>query len=167
MQALIKTLFEILTLRKGPDALPHSALLLVVSVVLWLIPLLFGMQLIAALDTRAATIAIAGWLVSLACYAGVLLLAGRATRLLQAMTALVGCGALISFAQVASLVFLAPFLSERIAAIVVELLLFWSVYVKGHIIARTLDRDWYIGLIIAIAVFLLQYSTLTALTGNS
>ena len=167
MQELIKTLFEILTLRKGPDAIPHSGLLLVVSVVLWLMPLLFGMQLIAALDGRAAIMAIAGWLVSLACYTIVIMLAGRAARLLQALTAIIGCGALISVAQVFSLLFLLPFLGENIVAIVVELLLFWSVYVKGHIVARTLEREWYVGLVIAIAVFLLQYSTLTALTGNT
>ena len=165
MQAFIKTLFEILTIRKGPDALPHSALLLAVAVVLWFMPLLFGMQLIAALDVRAAAVAVAGWFVTLASYAFVILLAGRAMRLMQAMTAIVGCGALVSFAQVFSLVFLLPFLGEPFVAITVELLLFWSVYVKGHIIARTLDREWYIGLVIAIAVFLLQYSTLTMLTG--
>lgn len=167
MQALIKTLFEILTLRKGPDAIPHSVLLLSVAVVMWFLPLLFGSQLLPALDAQAVVSVTASWLVSLACYVLVILLAGRSARLLQAMTAIIGCGALISFGQISSVVFLTPFLRENLVAIVVELLLFWSVYVKGHIVAQTLDREWYVGLIIAIGVFLLQYASSSALSGAS
>ena len=167
MQALIRTLFDILTLRKGPDAIPHSLLLLSATVVLWFLPLLFGTQLLPALDAKAVLRVTVSWLVSLACYVLVILVAGRSARLLQAMTAIIGCGALISFGQVSSVVFLTPFLSETLVAIVVELLLFWSVYVKGHIVARTLGREWYIGLIIAIGVFLLQYASSSALLGAS
>ena len=167
MQALIRTLLDILTLRKGPDALPHSQLLLSISVVMWFLPLLFGTQLLPALDAQAALSITVSWLVSLACYVLVFLAAGRSARLLQAMTAIVGCGALISFGQISSVVFLTPFLSENLVAIVVELLLFWSVYVKGHIVARTLGREWYVGLVIAIGVFLLQYASSSALLGAS
>ena len=167
MQALISTLFDILTLRKGPDAIPHSLLLLVIAVVMWFLPLLSGTQLLPALDAQAVLNVTVSWLVSLACYVLVILVAGRSARLIQAMTAIIGCGALISFGQISSVVFLTPFLSDNIVAIVVELLLFWSVYVKGHIVARTLAREWYVGLIIAIGVFLLQYATSSALLGAS
>lgn len=167
MQALISTLFDILTLRKGPDAIPHSLLLLVIAVVMWFLPLLSGTQLLPALDAQAVLSVTVSWLVSLACYVLVILVAGRSARLIQAMTAIIGCGALISFGQISSVVFLTPFLSDNIVAIVVELLLFWSVYVKGHIVARTLAREWYVGLIIAIGVFLLQYATSSALLGAS
>ena len=167
MQALISTLFDILTLRKGPDAIPHSLLLLVIAVVMWFLPLLSGTQLLPALDAQAVLSVTVSWLVSLACYVLVILVAGRSARLIQAMTAIIGCGALISFGQISSVVFLTPFLSDNIVAIVVELLLFWSVYVKGHILARTLAREWYVGLIIAIGVFLLQYATSSALLGAS
>ena len=167
MQALISTLFDILTLRKGPDAIPHSLLLLVIAVVMWFLPLLSGTQLLPALDAQAVSSVTVSWLVSLACYVLVILVAGRSARLIQAMTAIIGCGALISFGQISSVVFLTPFLSDNIVAIVVELLLFWSVYVKGHIVARTLAREWYVGLIIAIGVFLLQYATSSALLGAS
>jgi hypothetical protein len=167
VQALISTLFDILTLRKGPDAIPHSLLLLVIAVVMWFLPLLSGTQLLPALDAQAVLSVTVSWLVSLACYVLVILVAGRSARLIQAMTAIIGCGALISFGQISSVVFLTPFLSDNIVAIVVELLLFWSVYVKGHIVARTLAREWYVGLIIAIGVFLLQYATSSALLGAS
>lgn len=167
MQTLIRTLFDILTLRKGPDAIPHSPLLLAITVVLWFLPLLFGSQLLAALDAQAILRVTASWFVSLACYVLVFVLAGRSARLLQAMTAIVGCGAIISFGQISSVVFLTPFFRENLVAIVVELLLFWSVYVKGHIVAQTLGREWYVGLIIAIGVFLLQYASSSALSGAS
>jgi hypothetical protein len=167
VQALISTLFDILTLRKGPDAIPHSLLLLVIAVVMWFLPLLSGTQLLPALDAQAVLSVTVSWLVSLACYVLVILVAGRSARLIQAMTAIIGCGALISFGQISSVVFLTPFLSDNIVAIVVELLLFWSVYVKGHIVAQTLAREWYVGLIIAIGVFLLQYATSSALLGAS
>ena len=167
MQALIRTLFDILALRKGPDAIPHSLLLLSVTVVMWFLPLLFGTQLLPGLDSRAIFGITVSWLVSLVCYVLVILVAQRSARLLQAMTAIIGCGALISFGQIFSVVFLTPFLSDNLVAIVVELLLFWSVYVKGHIVARTLGREWYVGLIIAIGVFLLQYATSSALLGAS
>jgi hypothetical protein len=167
VQALIRTLFDILALRKGPDAIPHSVLLLSITVVMWFLPLFFGTQLLPALDAQAILSITVSWLVSLACYVLVFLAAGRSARLVQAMTAIVGCGALISFGQISSVVFLGPFLSETLVAIVVELLLFWSVYVKGHIAARTLEREWYVGLIIAIGVFLLQYASSSALLGAS
>ena len=51
--------------------------------------------------------------------------------------------------------------------IIVYLLLFWSVHVKGHIIARTINREWYVGLVIAIAVFILQYAFSTAVSPAS
>ena len=49
-------------------------------------------------------------------------------------------------------------LGAAVAEIVVNLLLFWSVYVKGHIVSRAISREWYVGMVIAIAVFLLQYA---------
>jgi hypothetical protein len=44
------------------------------------------------------------------------------------------------------------------------LLLAWSVRVKGHIIARTIDCEWYLGILIAISVFVLQYAFSTVVT---
>jgi hypothetical protein len=55
-------------------------------------------------------------------------------------------------------------LGAAVAQIAVYLLLFWSIYVKGHIVSRAINRDWYVGLVIAIAVFLLQYAFSTAVS---
>lgn len=158
MQELIKTLFDIVLIRKGPDAIPHSWLLAYAAVVLWFFPLFAATALIPTFEGRAVAVTVAGWAISLVGYALVIALAGYARRLLQSLTAIIGCGALIFLGQVAGVVFLSPFLGDRLAQIVVYLLLFWSVHVKGHIMARTLNREWYIGFIIAIGVFLLQYA---------
>ena len=158
VQALIKTLFDILILRKGPDSIPRSWLLVCVTAALWLLPMIVAAVLIPEYTSAGVVRLVASWLVSLACFMLVIVIGGDAHRMLQAMTAIIGCGALISIAQITSIVFLAPFLGATLAYIVAELLLYWSVYVKGHIMARTLDREWYIGLVISIAVFLVQYA---------
>ena len=95
------------------------------------------------------------------------MLAGYGSRSLQSLTAIIGCGAIIFLAQVTSLVALSAVLGATLAQIAVYLLLFWSIHVKGHIISRTINRDWYVGLIIAIAVFLLQYAFSTAFSSAS
>lgn len=167
MQALIRTLFDILTIRKGPDSIPYSWLLLYAAVLLWFLPLLTASVLVPNFKGAVVAVAVASWIVSLVCYALVIVLAGFKNRLLQALTAIVGCGALIFLAQVAGLVFLTPFLGDLFAQIFIYLLLFWSVHVKGHIIARTIDREWYFGFLIAIGVFVLQYAFSTAITPAS
>ena len=47
---LIRTLFDIVLLRKGPDAIPRSGLLLVMAVGLWLFSSLAGLALIGRFD---------------------------------------------------------------------------------------------------------------------
>ena len=165
MQALIRTLFDIILIR--PDAIPHSWLLLYMTVVLWFFPLLVAAILVPNFRGAVVLISVASWLISLLIFALVINFSGFSNRLLQAMTAIIGCGALVFIAQVASLVFLSPFLGAPLAQIAVFLLLFWSVYVKGHILARTIDRDWYIGFLIAIGVFLLQYAFSISVTPAS
>jgi hypothetical protein len=167
VQAFIKTLLEILTIRKGPDAIPQSWLLLNMATAMWFLPLLLAALLVPGFGGSAVAVAVAGWALSLVCYASVVVLAGYSRRLLQSLTAIIGCGAIIFLAQVAGLVTLSLVLGAAFAQIIVYLLLFWSVHVKGHIIARTINREWYVGLVIAIAVFILQYAFSTAVSPAS
>jgi len=158
VQAFIKTLFEIVTIRKGPDAIPHSWLLLNAATVMWFLPLVALVAVVQDFGRSAVAVLVASWALSLVCYAAVVVLAGYGSRLLQSLTAIIGCGAIIFVAQVTGLIVASLLLGAVAAEIVVNLLLFWSVYVKGHIVARTINREWYVGLVIAIAVFLLQYA---------
>jgi hypothetical protein len=167
VQAFLKTLFEIAVVRRGPDAIPHSWLLLNVATVMWFLPLVVLTTVVQDFGGAAVAATVASWILSLVCYVCVIVLAGYSSRLLQSLTAIVGCGAIIFGAQVAGLIATSLLLGAEAATIVIYLLLFWSVYVKGHIIARTIGREWYVGLVIAIAVFILQYAFSTAFSPAS
>lgn len=156
MLALIETLFDIIRLRKGPDAIPHSAVLLVVIIALWLFAGLVMTLLTAELDEKDFVIGTITGVAGLSCYAAIVVLSGKRARLLQTIMALLGCGALLSLMFVAGNVFLSPFLSENISNFIVTLILLWTVPVEGHIISRAIDRHWYVGVIVAMAVFIFQ-----------
>ena len=47
---LIRTLFDIVLLRRGPDAVPHSGLLFMMALGLWLFSSLAGLTLIDRFD---------------------------------------------------------------------------------------------------------------------
>ncbi len=154
--ALIETLFDIIRLRKGPDAIPHSTFLFVLIIALWLFSGLVMTFLTTELDAKDFVIGTITGVAGLLCYAAIVVLSGKRARLMQTVMALLGCGALLSLMFVAGNVFLTPFLSENITNFVVTLILLWTVPVEGHIISRTLDRHWYIGVAIAMAVFVFQ-----------
>lgn len=156
MFALIETLFDIIRLRKGPDAIPHSRFLLAVIVALWLFAGIVMTLSLAELDARDFLIGTITGMAGLFCYAGIVLMAGKGARLMQTVMALLGCGSLLSLIFVAGNVVLLPILSENTVNFIVSLALLWTVPVEGHIISRTIERHWYIGVVIAMAVFLFQ-----------
>jgi len=148
---------EIVLLRKGPDSIPRSAVLLIMIVVLWLFSSLAVLALIEQFDESDFLLGLFTALVGILCYAAVVVISGHSPRVLQTVSAVLGCGALISLAFVAEFVLFTPFLGQSISGIVAQLILLWSVPVEGHIIARAIDRHWYVGILIAISVFVLQF----------
>ena len=100
--------------------------------------------------------------VGLAAYAALVVTSGHTSRLLQTITAIVGSGALISFMFIAVSIVLPPLfglipvLGQSAVNVVATLLLLWSIPVEGHIIARAIDRHWYFGIAVAMAVFIMQ-----------
>jgi hypothetical protein len=162
--ALIKTLFDIVLLRKGPEAIPRSWLLFLMTVLLWLFSALAALALIEQFDDSDFFLGLFGGMIGLACYAALVVISGQSDRLSQTMSAIIGCGALISLAFVAEYVFLLPFLGSVPTSLIANLILLWSVPVEGHIIARAINRHWYIGILIAIGVFALQYFVYSLVT---
>jgi len=167
MQQLIKTLLDITMLRKGPEDLPGSWVLFFLIVVLWLFSGLAGVALIDTFDESEFLLGLFNGMIGILCYASLVVVSGHAVRMLQTMSAIVGCGALISLAVVAEHVLLMPFLGEFPTSMIATLTIFWSVPVKGHIIARAIDRHWYIGILIAIAVFSLQFAVVGVMSAES
>jgi len=144
---LVRTLFDIVLLRKGPDSIPRSAVLFVLIVGLWLF----------SSDESDFLVGLFANLVGILCYAAVVVISGHSPRVLQTISAILGCGALISLAFVAEFVLFTPFLGQSVSGLVAQLILLWSVPVEGHIIARAIDRHWYVGILIAISVFAFQF----------
>ncbi len=156
VQPLLKTLIDIIFLRKGPEAIPYSSVLAGLIVSFWLMS---GVVVSLLLQDNGESSLFRSLLISMiaiAAYAAVLVLAQRSRRMLQTFSAILGCGALISLAAAAGVVIFSFVLNETWAGLIALLIIFWSVPVEGHIIARAIDRHWYVGIVIAGLVFVLQ-----------
>lgn len=156
LQALFEILFDIIRLRKGPDAIPYSPLLFLVMAIFWLATGLVMTLAADDLDLRGFVLGTMTGIAGLGCYAALLVIAGKAPRLVQTMSAVLGCGALLGLIFVAGNALLSRLASADVASLVTTLILLWSIPVEGHIIARAIDRHWYVGVVAAMAVFVFQ-----------
>jgi hypothetical protein len=154
---LIQTLFEIALLRKGPQDIPRSNVLLALVILLWLLAVLFQVALIQTIDESDFALEVFSALVGVICYSAIIVAFGKAPRLTQTITAILGCGALLAFTFALAYVVLQAIGSPVLMLLVVWAIVLWSVSVKGHIIASAIDRHWYAGLAFAVAVFILQH----------
>lgn len=105
--------------------------------------------------------------VGLLIYSGVLMVTGYGRRLLPVLSAIIACGSILTLLFVAEYLLLQPFLGERIASIVATLIIFWSVPVEGHIIARAIQQHWFAGIAIAMVVFIMQVAFQQLLSANT
>jgi len=156
MLALIRTWFDIIRLRKGPDAIPQSTVVLAVAVALWLGGGILLVVIFDRFDTKDFVVGIMTSVIGLLCYAAILNFFGKAERLIQTLSAIIGCGALLTIAFAAGNFFLTPLVGARVTGNVVFLVLLWSVPVEGHIISRAIDRRFLLGFVFALAVLFLQ-----------
>jgi len=97
----------------------------------------------------------------------VLVVNGYANRLLPTISSIMACGSLLTIIQVAAQVFLGPFLSVNLIFVIAWLIEIWKIPVKGHIIARAIGQHWYIGIAIAMTIFIMQYAAYRALTASA
>ena len=156
MLALFETLFAIIRLKRGPDAIPYSWILCLITLTFWLLAGLVITLVTEGMTDEDFLVGTFTGVVGLACYASIVVLTDHRPRLLQTVTAILGCGAILSFMFVAGEVVLTPLLGENITGPVVTLILLWSIPVEGHIIARAIDRHWYVGIVAAMTVFVFQ-----------
>ncbi len=166
---LIQTLIDILRLRKGPDAIPYSQVLLVLLFAVWaathLIADLLLEQDFAFADTLARMLIS---LLGLAVYGLIIVINGKKPRLQQSFSALVGCGVLLTVPLV--LLSLGVPTEAREAGAMVFLiilafwaLIFWGVVVDAHIIAKTVERPLLYGFLVAASVLMLQLTLVSGL----
>ena len=166
MLPLIQTLFDIALLRKGPEHIPRSKILLALATTLWLFAVLCQVVLIPNIDETDFFYEIFSALVGITCYSAVVIGFGLAPRLTQTITALLGCGALVSVVFTTLYVVLLATGSNLMMVFMVWSVVLWSISVKGHIIASAINRHWYFGLAIAVSVFILQHVVHAYISGG-
>ena len=154
--ALLKTWFDIIRLRKGPDAVPRSPVVFAMAVALWLASGITLVLMFERFDMKDFNVGVLTSVMALVCYAAILNIFARTERLLQTLTAIIGCGALLTIAFAAGSVILTPLIGAGLTGNIVFLILLWSVPVEGHIISRAIDRHFLFGLVFALAVLFLQ-----------
>lgn len=160
MLALLETILDIIRLRKGPDAIPHSMFLLVVVVACWLFVDVLGGLVVPQFGGLSAS-GLAITLLGLVIFAMMATLDGKNARMLRMLTAMVGCGAVFGFVLTLVLAVALRFQQAQPVPLL-ALLLVWSVtlfsvVVDGHILSRTLERPRIHGVIAAFVVFALQF----------
>ena len=153
-------------LRKGPEQVPASWLVFMLAVALMQLTSFVGATLIDYGDNYSHLLAFISNLLGMSIYAAILFVAGFANRFLQTISAIIACGAILGLLFVFSYVMLAPFLGKDIAVVLAMLFIFWSVPVEGHIIARAIEQNWYLGIAIAMVVFIVQYGFQSMLLGR-
>ena len=94
----------------------------------------------------------------------ILAITGFAHRLLPTISSIMACESLLTIIQIAVQVFLGPFLSVNLMFILVWLIEMWKIPVQGHIIARAIGRHWYLGIAIAMTIFVMQYAAYRVLS---
>ena len=165
MITLLKAYIDIVALRKGPEDIPASWLVLGISLLLLAMAWVVQISLLN-LRAAAAVPVVVAYTAGLFLYVSVARFAGFGRRILPMLSALIACGSLLAMFSVAAGVLILPLLGDAVANAIGILIFFWSVPVKGHIVARTLDKHWFIGIAIAVIEFVLRFTIETSLLAS-
>lgn len=143
-------------------------LVLVFAIALFLLAMLVSAVLVAPEEGDGAILlSMAVSVVGYVLYWFVLLASGFSHRFVATIACIMACGSILTIAMVIVFVALGPLLGAATASIFAWLILLWSVPVKGHIIARAIERHWYIGIGIALVIYILQRLAFDALVSNA
>jgi hypothetical protein len=153
-------------LRKGPEQIPNSWLVFLFSLILMQFASFVAATLIDLGEDYSHLLTLITNILGIGIYAAVLFATGFINRFVPILSAVIACGSILSLLFVATYVMLNPFLGANIAVILATLIIIWSVPVEGHIIARGIEQHWYIGIVIAMIVFTLQYTFQSTMAGR-
>ncbi len=153
-------------LRKGPEHVPDSVIVLLLSIALLLFSLFCSTVLVNDGEAGDTLLALITALLGYVIYTAVLGIAGHLHRFVPTIASIMACGSILSVLMAAVFVMLSPFLGRSPASLIALFVLLWSVPVKGHIIARGIEQHWYVGIVIAMIVFIVQYAFQSTMTGR-
>ncbi len=153
---LIKLFWDICLLRKGPQAIPISILLLALTLIAYV---LAGVVLLSAgaslSDAMLQTLAEA--LILFAFLWLVLYFRKKPERLMQTITAMLGCDALISMVAIPLLNALKTFPDVKLISLLLLILMFWHSAIMAHILQHALSMPLVLGFGLAILYAGLTY----------
>lgn len=159
MRALFDLFFDICLLRKGPEDVPASSVLLKLSLITYgcsgLLVMLVSMQpAVAFLQTAMDIILLTGLTY------GILTLQGYGPRFVQTLTALLGVGTLLGLVALPLVVWIdnGTVAGEGIElpSLLFWLLLGWSIAVMAHIFQHALSTTRWVGMAYALAYLLIS-----------
>ena len=156
MRLILKAFIDIFLLRRGPDDLPKSSLVLALAIGLSIV---VNFLFYAIIESQYATdlfLEFATELVKIASYIIVLLLFGLISRIMQTMTAIIACNAILGLLLTVLLILFQPVMNKEIDAAFAGLITFWLILVEGHIISRAVQLHRVTGIAIAVVIFILQ-----------
>ena len=164
MQLLLRTILDIIRLKKGPEDVPHSIFVLIFAVGLLICALFASEALMQKSPEGSITLSIIVSFFGYLIYWLVLFATGFKHRFLPTVSCVIACGSVLTILTVAVFMLLKPVLGNGSASILAWLILMWAIPVKGHIIARAIEQHWYIGITIAFIVYFVQRISYEALT---
>ncbi|MFQ6007185.1 MAG: hypothetical protein ACE5OQ_16975 [Woeseia sp.] len=156
MRLIFKTFMEVILLRKGPEDLPRSQLLLALAVAMIVVAQLLLHALVETDYNADLVLDFATELVKIGLYVAILFLSGFISRTIQTITAIIGCTAIMVLLFVVIVLFSRPFIGLELAGAIAWFVTPWLILVEGHIISRSIQQHWFTGISIAVMIFILQ-----------
>jgi len=160
---LIRTLFDILRLRSGPQDLPAGRGLAVVLAVAWLAQGLLTDQILDEADSAPRSLFAV--LVQFGAVMALLQLRGRTARIPQTISALAGTGFIFGLLALFLVLQLDPQQPHPGLALAYLGLFVWSLVVDGHIYRHALSIKMSLGVLVAVLIFAANYSLMRAVFG--
>ena len=158
MLQVVQVFWQMLFRRLGPEDLPDSGFLLAVTAVIYILTqFLLAYVIYGAVPQLYPLVALGTALLVAGTWA-LLLATGRTARFSQTLTSLLGSGALLTVIAVPVCIWSlnSQGIGQAGPSLVLLGIMVWLIMVYGHIFSRSLSRPFGVGLLVAVAYFLLS-----------
>lgn len=156
MQLIFKAFIDVFLLRRGPEDIPKSSLLLAMAIGASIVVNFLFYVIVESDYETDLFLEFASELVKIVSFVSVLLLFGLVRRIMQTITAIIACNVILGLILIAMLTVSQPFMNKELDASLAWLATFWLILVEGHIISRAVQLHWITGIAIAIVISILQ-----------
>ncbi len=157
MQQIFKAFVDVFLLRRGPEDIPKSSILLAMAIGASIVVNFLFYAMVESEYQTDLFLEFATELVKIASYVAVLLLFGLVSRIMQTITSIIACNAILALLLTATMVVSQAFMNNELhAAYVTVPIAFWLILVEGHIISRAIQLHWITGIAIAVVIFIVQ-----------